>query len=600
VFKFDFVTSYFRTGRFVVAYIPDLDANAKLAADNIREMLASFPSMVMDLGVARVFEFTVPYIATTPAKRVPRSAVAYGKTNQGFTYQRECCNGILAMYMETESTVPANMPATLDVWIWVKGGPDFQFLVPASQEQPIYEMDAQSPVSAITHVDPQELHFRTIESYVGSRGHVPLVQGLSATYKSNGSVKHHGRHATIHHTGKQAPHTHKYDVDTDHEKIAYNGTQRKKEVIASGVRQNRYLVTRRKRAVDTQAELIESGHCEMELHGESNSSLQALCKRKNLLYVARTEAKQVLITMGVSPLGDIYADGSSWGSRAAPTLLEEVDCSGFTNGKFPEPAPLMVGIGPIQTTTGILSRMFAFWRGSMRYTIVRSSNVLKQGYTQVEYDPTAHGQAQIALMTNTTTQQAPVIMRGMNPMALQNTSGSRVLEVEVPFHSPYERLFCNGDASAYDSCISGALNIGLSDHTDATNEFIHVYHSGGNDFVFEYPYMAPAAPRNLRGWKQFINTESCYSFPNTRFVAQGDEGIFVAAALSMTAVGAGLYSLYVAAQNVRRAAVGYTDEEVETMTSVVENHFEDDEWLRVLQWLPRRPDWLLLILLPGR
>lgn len=120
-FKIDFVTSSFTTGRFAVSWVPSLSANLpNITAFNAFSM---YPTVVMDLAEARVFEFEVPYINNKPWL----NSIDYAKTGTNQLYYSNAChNGMLVFYILNDPVFTGSTSDYLQAWVWVSGGTDFE------------------------------------------------------------------------------------------------------------------------------------------------------------------------------------------------------------------------------------------------------------------------------------------------------------------------------------------------------------------------------------------------------------------------------------------------------------------------------------------
>lgn len=137
-FRIQFVTFLFTVGRFSVTYVPEIDQTFDLQDMRCDEGHLAFSSVIMDLNVARTFNFTVPYTATSVYKLVPSAALIGNK----FEYSRATSNGVL-IFRVLHSSVSISDGGIL-AWVWVSGAQDFELSVPRDLYNPLTETEART------------------------------------------------------------------------------------------------------------------------------------------------------------------------------------------------------------------------------------------------------------------------------------------------------------------------------------------------------------------------------------------------------------------------------------------------------------------------
>jgi hypothetical protein len=120
--RIDFVATKFHTGRLLACFVPNSPATPPSF-----DVASSAPYIVLDLHEAHSFEFTIPYVSSTPWKQFHDGI----ETNPylGPTLDEHVL-GHLYIFIQNPLAVGMNVANSIDYNIYVGAGPDIQFAVP--------------------------------------------------------------------------------------------------------------------------------------------------------------------------------------------------------------------------------------------------------------------------------------------------------------------------------------------------------------------------------------------------------------------------------------------------------------------------------------
>nr|AVK42881.1 polyprotein [Potato cyst nematode picorna-like virus]AVK42882.1 polyprotein [Potato cyst nematode picorna-like virus] len=529
-FHVEVVCSMFATGRFAFTWIPDMDQNILLTRDNIDDLMA-FPTVVLDIGEAREITFSVPFIATTPVKIVP--TIVHTSSTQ-FFYSPNTCNGVLVMHVVNEMVNPPTAADYVGIWIWLSGGDDFELFVPAGPFDPVRLHVSANGRDGDTNSKVAKVSDETMSFASALVGEAPAHKTDSV-----GRPFHSGS---------------RYDWDSAAQKYYYNPKgyyhfkENKMQVFPQGGEEAAdLLVTRVAQFRNGDQPMIgQPTNLGVSVFGEDFMDLKALLKRRMLMIsigegspIATFDSSVVNVNFPVTPLtsmtaGNVSRGGKPGGSGWIKLTVGNPTMSPLQMRKISiEPNwDNMAAWSAGDSFLSLISRIFVFYSGSLRYSILSTSDVTTMGLLAAEFipGPVPSFGWNVACVNEDTDLKGHMCTepRGNYAAIVDNRSQNPVLEVEVPIQGLYDHLYVrmadkDTDRQRLICSTPGSLVItsqrvrdGLSNHS-----VLRVYAGAGNDFQLYLPAWAPPLTRYLgRTNGHLQNVVDGFDLDNPGVVAQ--------------------------------------------------------------------------------
>ncbi|ARA91660.1 polyprotein [Sugar beet cyst nematode virus 1] len=509
-FHIEVVCPYFATGRLAFTWLPDVDANVLLGRENMDDLTA-YPTVILDIAEAREITFDVPFIATTPVKLVP--TIVHTSSTQ-FLYCSESSNGVLVVHVINEMVSPPSSADYVSVWIWLSGGDDFELMVPAGP------FDAVAPQ---VFSDKQESLKKVVSEWVHSKEPEKKIEVESEVTYDEKKKK------------SQYTKNHRYSYDTTLKDYVYDRAGRFKwngtsfEVFAQGDDgSNSTLLT-------TRTDLFFNGgvpfigskqNTSISVFGEDFMDLRPLLKRR-MLVTSTLEGKEdaggnnttvMAMTLTVTPLVSMTgqnllrqkpSSGEEWISIAVgnmtanPDLVRNVTatpnldfvCFNVNNDSF----------------LSMISRIFTFYSGSLRYSLATTSDATTMGLLTAEFVPGPSDEFGLKIKWSSRAAEFQTTAfaepRGNFACVVDNRALNPTLEVEVPIQGLYDHLYVDmptglNKPAQLLTCSPGVLCITsmktrVQEAAVSWASVARLYAGAGNDFQLYLPVWAPPIQRYL-------------------------------------------------------------------------------------------------------
>lgn len=120
-FTFEFVSTSFHTGRFLMVFNPDTDPTATLSFDDARNL----PQVVLDIQKSSTFTVRVPFYSNVRYKSI------YNKLrSSSFAQPANCLTGYLHVYVLNPLRAPCNVSPDIEVNLYISAGEGFALSTP--------------------------------------------------------------------------------------------------------------------------------------------------------------------------------------------------------------------------------------------------------------------------------------------------------------------------------------------------------------------------------------------------------------------------------------------------------------------------------------
>ncbi|AYX41642.1 polyprotein [Root lesion nematode virus] len=535
-FHIEIIAAYFATGRIGFTWLPEVDGNLGAERDILDDYLA-FPTVILELGESREITFSVPYISDTPIKFIPDLVCT--DVNKYF-YSNKYCNGVLMVHVINQIVVPPPANNFVSVWVSLSAGNDFELMVPAGPFSPVN-------VGVVPNLDKIKVNHNATAVEGTWRIHKKqpkkepnMKQEHHEIAKSSANISRD--HIVGHLHRLRHPHP-----PQEHGGAPPQGSQHPPQVDRKGSPGKGTHAQSDDGVIVPRGQIFRNGSKPMErsnttpgpsLFGETFVDLKELMKRKMLIYLAHEgkymDNSTVSVTELVVPVTPL-TNGSIWNSffempehgwltvsRGRGTIAVTVEIE--KNWDRIEDAD------DLDTFMSMISRLFVFYSGSIRYTVCSTSGVLTPGILSAEFVP---GRTETKIQVNI--PQTPTALkvaqigepRGNYAFVIDTRIHNPVLDFEVPIQGLYDHLYVTSNNEIFDSICGNVVILSTRSTTvDVVkdNDVLRVYAGAGNDFELHMPAGVPPIMRYLvNGPGATISKELGYEIQNDGIVAQSDD-----------------------------------------------------------------------------
>jgi len=173
------------------------------------------------------------------------------------------------------------------------------------------------------------------------------------------------------------------------------------------------------------------------------------------------------------------------------------------------------GTAARETLLSYMSTPFLFWKGSIRYSMIHYFDNSSEAWCDVEYTARPNGRV-VPMLTQEKYRQ----FDGWFAAITKQLTGSKTVDVEVPFQSEFDRLLTRQQIGML-SHAHGQLRISISvARPDQTLGCIRVYTSAGSDYRVEYPISPGFSPDQIVGPRESSSNTPLYQIPLIAAIAQ--------------------------------------------------------------------------------
>lgn len=160
-YRFDIVASQFHSGKLLLAYIPGVEEGYVPTLEQAR----ASPNVVISLDNAMTYTWRVPYVADRPWW--PRRYAGESVTNNMRSPSK------IFVFILNELVLASNVPASLEVLVYMRGGEDMEFSIPV---QPSIGVGFDRSYISVRNTDNVYPVSPTDTYYSGDWHRTPLVQ----------------------------------------------------------------------------------------------------------------------------------------------------------------------------------------------------------------------------------------------------------------------------------------------------------------------------------------------------------------------------------------------------------------------------------------
>lgn len=500
VIKLQFIKTEYNNGRVLVTYSPHVNS-MQMPQDNPIDNIDTFNqanAVIIDIEEQKEVEIALPYMSPRPwlrcdAFRLPTSFAKAEGYNQERTWLAESACGQLTVHVLNSLVSPSNVPQDIAMNVLISVGDDFELAYPTTLTPlnitsfGLGDAGAYEEYPFVLDLDPStidEVNFENKEwilaaFYEGKRllnaGKIEMPKDSTWWYEA----------MPVNYIGT-----------TDEETLTW--------CYRVAILTMYYKLASGETNVQTRFMQI-LGRFDQELAHTQGLEEYTTNRKKNPMQIVATKGQR---TCEVAP------ETVSENGMNLQTILRRYYCiynspplyhySGYTVVSLPvNPSFTPVSRYPINTNKGSFfgesvptdqvawyTKLFTYWRGSLRYKLVFDSSFFDVNVVHV---PTEC--AQFEIMNGVKEVDITRIMAYAGVVATAQTQCS--IEVEVPYASPYEQLLVDVHNKYFDlRCQNGTLYFLFRNKMRGSFEgdnptSFQIYRSTGDDFVMNVTKSPP-------------------------------------------------------------------------------------------------------------